>query len=118
MKCSQCGAELFDGAAFCGECGARADGTVAEVSARTDSKPRTRATVNPQRRQRQTAPRNSSDRSVAESLSGAAGLKVYDEAKKNGLLTKLGDGVACGGVNEAVAYSVKDSVLRSEICKS
>ena len=47
MKCSRCGAELLEGADFCGECG-----TKIEVSKRTDSKPRGRSTVQASRRQR------------------------------------------------------------------
>ncbi|MCI8517896.1 MAG: zinc ribbon domain-containing protein [Hungatella sp.] len=33
MKCPKCGAEMMDGAVFCGDCGARMDGGGAQVSA-------------------------------------------------------------------------------------
>ena len=67
MKCSRCGAELPEGAVYCGECGSKV-----ESSKRTDSKPRGRSTLQASRRQRRaTADDASTESAVAQTTQEA-----------------------------------------------
>ena len=105
MQCSQCGADIYEGASFCGECGAPVSGSAqAPAASRPDTKPRSRATVNAERRQRQTATRNAPDQEATTVLADSApAVEAADKSAEGVAAAAGGAAVAAAGVAAAEA---------------